>query len=568
MGTTQIELFNNIKKYNKVIFVSILAIIVYYLAAIYNDVFNEMVPVSSFLTWHNIFELSSVLISFSIFTVSYFIYGETKNPKIIVYGCAFLIMGSLDALHTFSYKGMPHFFIANDTANRATTLWILSRTIGSLLFLKAISMPNNLVSKIKKEIFTILTIIFIVILFIIVTYYPGFFPPMYIDGRGLTILKIFLEYFIIFILGLSFLMASSEYNTTKSKKMYTFMTALVLLIFSEYAFTMYGSIYDAYNYIGHVYKIIAYAMFFKAIYLENVILPYRQMEKAKDELKVYSDKLNILVEQRTQQLENANTELERSNEELLMDIEYAKEMQRCLLPLKMPQNQEVSFAWEYLAAKNLSGDFYNVIKLDEDNIAVYIGDVSGHGISASMLTIFAYQNIIQLKEKSYGQIIEPGFVLKTIYKSFNRTHIDDEKYIVMLYGIYNVKDKSFTYSSAGLNVPPYIIKQSGEIQELSVNGFPICKLGDLVSPFYKNRNIQLEVGDKVLFYSDGLVEAKNENGQVYGSDRLKSFLKNNCTLSSSGLKDALKKDFYEHIGYDSHLMDDVTFLTMEVRGQL
>jgi hypothetical protein len=129
------------------------------------------------LTWHNIFELSSVLISFSIFTVTYFIYEESKSLKMILYCGAFLIMGSLDALHIFSYRGMPHFFIANDTANRATTLWIFSRLIGSLLFLKAISTPSDTIAKVKKETFAILTTIFIMTLFFIVTYYPGFFPP-------------------------------------------------------------------------------------------------------------------------------------------------------------------------------------------------------------------------------------------------------------------------------------------------------------------------------------------------------------------------------------------------------
>ncbi len=559
MDTADVRLFQNIKKYDKVIFVSIFSIVIYIIAGIYNNAFLEMMSIANYLTWHNIFEFSSILISFSVFTVTYFAYKETRSLRFIIYGCAFLIMGSLDAFHTFSYKGMPDFFIANDTANRATTLWILSRLIGSLGFMTAISTPANVLSNIKKEVFATLTAALAIGLFLIVTYYPNFFPPMYIEGKGLTNLKILLEYFIILILIISFITLSSQYKETYSKDKDMIMIALVLLIFSEFAFTKYGSVYDAFNYIGHLYKIIAFYMFYRTIYIENISKPYIELKKSRNELEIYSDNLNIIVQDRTK-------ELKELNGMLLSDIEYAREMQRSLLPKQMPKNIPVFFDAEYLPAEKLSGDFYNVLKLDEDNIAVYIGDVSGHGISAAMLTVFAFQNIIQLKEKGApsGEILKPSFVLKTIYNSFNSTNINDEKYIVMLYGIYNIKNKSFRYASAGINVPPYIIKKNGELHEVNVKGFPICKLGDYISPYYENKVIQLETGDKILFYSDGLIEAKNKFGEIYGQSRLKDFLKNNHNLNSSDLNTAIKNDFYKHIGHGSELMDDVTFLTMLV----
>ncbi|OLS03830.1 MASE3 domain-containing protein [Tissierella creatinophila] len=555
MDIAKMSLFHNTKKYNKVIFVSIFSIIIYIIAAVFNSIFVKIMPVESFLTWHTIFELSSILVSFSIFTVTYFIYEESGNLKMIMFGCAFLLMGLLDAFHTFSYKGMPYFFIANDTANRATILWIFSRLIGSLGFMAAVSIPSNFICYIKKEVFAIVTTFFTVLLFLIVTYNPTFFPSMYIEGEGLTNIKIFIEYFIIFILAITFIIIETQYRKTLSNNEYQFMIALVLLIFSEFSFTSYGSIYDAFNYIGHLYKIIAYSILYKTIYIGNVITPYKEMKKAKNKLKRYSDNLNVIVKQRTK-------ELEKLNEVLLNDIEYAKEMQRCLLPNQMPGGMSVSFDAEYLAAEHLSGDFYNVIKLDEDNIAIYIGDVSGHGISAAMLSVFAYQNVLQLKENLTQKIIEPGLVLKTIYNSFNNTNITEEKYIVMLYGIYNIKDRSFNYSSAGINVSPYIIKKSGELYEMDVRGFPICKLGNLMDPYYENKSIQLETGDKILFYSDGLVEAKNKNKEVYGHHKLENLLKNNYNLNSTELNIAIKEDFFNHIDYSKELMDDITFLTM------
>lgn len=358
---------------------------------------------------------------------------------------------------------------------------------------------------------------------------------------------------------ITFIVVLSEYKRTGQRREHQFMIAIIFLISSEFAFTNYGSVYDAFNYIGHIYKIIAYIILYKAIYIENVSEPYREMKKARNELKKYSDNLNLIVKQRTQEVDEVNSML-------LKDIEYAKEMQLCLMPTKMPDDLSVSFYAEYLSAERLSGDFYNVIKLDENNIAIYIGDVAGHGVSAAMLTVFANQNILPLKqeENKSNRIISPGVVLDTIYKGFNNTNFKDETYILMLYGIYNKKDKLFTYASAGMNVSPYIIKSSGEVLELNSKGFSICKLGEYIIPSYEDRIVEMESGDKLLLYSDGLIEAKNINNEIYSQEKMKEFLKKNHTLNAKDLEIEIKINLFNHIGHIEKLMDDVTFLIMEV----
>lgn len=562
MDTKETRLFQKIKNYDKLLVIFIASIIIYLVAGYHNSAFLSIMPLKNYLTWHTILEFASILVSFSIFTVTYFIYEESSNFQLIVFGCVFLLMGLLDVFHTFSFKGMPYFFVENLAANRATTLFIISRFLGSLGFFAAISIPSKLICNIRKEVFALVITLFTTILFLVITYYPDLLPPMYIEGEGLTNLKILLEYFIILILAVSFIKISAQYKQTHADKEYSLMIALLLLMFSEFSFTNYGNIYDVFNYIGHLYKVIAFSILYKSIYIENLSTPFREMKIAKNKLKRYSANLNVIVRQRTK-------ELEELNEILLDDIEYAKEMQRCLLPVCMPRGMSVSFDAVYLAAEKLSGDFYNVVKLDENNIAVYIGDVSGHGISAAMLTVFAYQNVIQLKEKeeSKNDIIEPTVVLDTMYKSFNKTNMNDEKYIVMLYGIYNIKERTFNYSSAGINVSPYIIKSSGDIYEMDSKGFPICKLGDFINPTYENKTINLENGDKILFYSDGLVDAKNKNNEIYGQQRLKDLLKDNHHLNSVELNIAIKNDLFRHIGYavsSNQLMDDVTFLNMMI----
>lgn len=369
-----------------------------------------------------------------------------------------------------------------------------------------------------------------------------------------------MEYIIISIMAITFVIVLSQYKRTAQIREHQFMMALVFLIFSEFAFTNYGSVYDAFNYIGHIYKIIAYIILYKSIYIDNVSEPYREMKKARNELRDYSDNLNLIVNQRTKDLEDANSML-------MKDIEYAREMQLSLMPEQMPEDKFLSFHAEYLPAERLSGDFYNVVKLDEHNIAIYIGDVAGHGVSAAMLTVFANQNLSPLKENENDpyKIVPPNVVLDSIYKNFNNTNFNDETYILMLYGIYNKKTKLFTYASAGMNVSPYLIKDSGEIIEINSKGFSICKLGDYIMPTYENRKIQMEAGNKLLLYSDGLVEARNENDEIYGQEKMKDFLKENYALNASDLVEELKENLYNHIGSIERLKDDVTILIMDVK---
>lgn len=559
MEKTKVRFFKNLKLYEKIVLTFLFSIFLYFTAAINNDLFMNFISEADYLTWHVIFEFTSILVSFSIFTVTYFVFEESGNLSMIILGCAFLTMGLLDTFHTFSYKGMSAFFVSNTTANRATTLWILSRTFGSLGFLLAVSIPSYIKSNIKKSIVAGITFSFSILLFIIVTYFPNIFPYMFIEDIGLTKIKIIMEYVIILIMVITFIVILSEYKRTCKKREHQFMIALIFLIFSEFAFTNYGSVYDAFNYIGHIYKIIAYMILYKTIYIENVSEPYRQMKKARNELKEYSDNLNLIVKQRTKELEDVNSML-------LKDIEYAREMQLRLMPAQMPKDLSVSFYAEYLPAERLSGDFYNVIKMDENNIAIYIGDVAGHGVSAAMLTVFANQNVLPLRQdkNKSSRIIPPRMVLDAIYKGFNNTNFNDETYIIMLYGIYNIKTKLFTYASAGMNVSPYIIRRSGEVLELNSKGFSICKLGEYIIPSYEDREVQMESGDKLLLYSDGLIEAKNLNNEIYGQEKMRQFLIKNYTLSAKDLEIAIMRNLYNHIGNIGNLMDDVTFLIMEV----
>jgi len=106
--------------------------------------------VESFLAWHNILEFTSVLISFTVFAVSYYTYEQTGNLRSVFLGSVFLAVGMVDAFHTLSYKGMPAFLIENNSSNRATIFWIIARLFTALGFFISSLIPASVKIRTKR----------------------------------------------------------------------------------------------------------------------------------------------------------------------------------------------------------------------------------------------------------------------------------------------------------------------------------------------------------------------------------------------------------------------------------
>ncbi len=531
----------------------ILFLIVFYL----KDKFSEVMSIASYLTWHNLFEFASILVSVSVFLVAYYSYEQTHNFKSMYLGSVFLTVALLDAFHTLSFKGMPAFFIENATANRATTLWIISRLIASIGFIFAGYVPKiQKIYKVNRNIFLIIPISFSILILITVTCFPDFFPPMYEEGTGLTDIKKNIELVIIFLFFISVIRYVYRYNKSREGLELISAFSMVLSIYSEMAFMQYFSVYDIYNYLGHIYKFLAFFLIFRVIFIRNIRKPYIELYDAKQEIKKYADNLDIIVQERTE-------ELRKLNNQLLEELRYASDIQNAMYPSKLPDDKYVTLNAKYFAADMVSGDFYDIFRCDKDNIAFFIGDVSGHGVPAAMLTVFVNQTVRTLKDTETG-IINPSTVLKNLYNSFNKTNFQEDVYIVMLCAIYNSQKRELTYSSAGLNVEPLIIAKSGDVQEIEIKGFPICKLVEYYDGHYEDSTVILNPRDKVLFYTDGMIEARNTQGVFYGKERLINLLKNNSTKSCKELSEIISASLFEFThGYT--LKDDVTFIVMEVK---
>ncbi len=188
------------------------------------------------------------------------------------------------------------------------------------------------------------------------------------------------------------------------------------------------------------------------------------------------------------------------NMKLQQDLDMARKLQMQLLPrnIKLPY---LDFAYFYHPCTNLSGDMINIFPIDEEHTGIYIADVSGHGVSASMLTIFL---ISALNKKTHS----PCRALYRLFKQFNASDFDKNSYITVFYAIYNNRTNQLLYSNAGHNCIPFISGKNG-IQKLFMPGIPVSNWVD--NPKYCDASTYLLPGDRLFLYTDGLADQWLEN---------------------------------------------------------
>jgi serine phosphatase RsbU (regulator of sigma subunit) len=218
------------------------------------------------------------------------------------------------------------------------------------------------------------------------------------------------------------------------------------------------------------------------------------------------------------------TDIERMNRRVQRELEIAQRIQRNLLPEKRRDFPGVTASAEYLPCEELGGDIVGAFQVDETRIALYGGDVSGHGIYAAMVMSY----VKKLVESSVKRILlkgqyvvkPPGAVLTSINQAFMAeiSMGDPEIYLTLFLGILDLRNLELAYASAGIHRPP-LVHSGGRLDELfTQSDFPI---GHVESHEYETHQRQLTPGDSFLFVSDGVVEADHD-GEAWGAARLKA----------------------------------------------
>ena len=240
--------------------------------------------------------------------------------------------------------------------------------------------------------------------------------------------------------------------------------------------------------------------------------------------------------------------INEKNKKMSDDITFAKNMQNRMLPPKgMYNGMNIDYLYE--SSDALSGDFFDVFEIDENKTGVYICDVVGHGVTASLLTIFVRQSLRTIAKGD----IKINTIMKELHKTFLALNLDYDKYFSLFFGIYNKNTHEFEFVNAGHNSLPILMNKQN-ISMLKSKGYPIANIFDDVS--YDVSRINLELGDKILFYTDGITEATNSEGIQYGVDNLIDVIKSDVNILKN-IKTSIES-------YSKVQKDDYAVLLVEI----
>ncbi|MBL7131909.1 MAG: SpoIIE family protein phosphatase [Candidatus Omnitrophica bacterium] len=240
---------------------------------------------------------------------------------------------------------------------------------------------------------------------------------------------------------------------------------------------------------------------------------------------------------------------------LQKELKIAQVVQHDLLPKILPKVAGVSFSAKISSAEMVAGDFYDVIFIDKDHIAIVVGDVEGKGIAAALLMV----RVLTLIRSEVFQDHSPSHIL-TKLNTVIGWGASSGLYVTVFYGVIDIYSRRLVYSSAGHEFP---ILYRGAVDKISefTAGDPF--LGSFIGLDYEQAEVQLKTGDRLVIFTDGAVEIQNKEGKMLGRDVFKKIIKENAHLSSEELTQRLYDVILQWKGEESQT-DDIIILTVGI----
>lgn len=227
---------------------------------------------------HSLLEIICISISATIFLYGLKKFSATRSLRLLLLAFTFLTIGIIDLFHTLSYNGMP-FFITESSVQKATWFWITARVIQSILMLTIILLPDKKVKKDYRFVSVTLGLLLTGAVGYIIIAYEKVLPLLLIEGKGTTLLKNGMEYGVSFILLISLMVALYQYYLDKKEDKLFFGLAFVFLLLTELIFTIYQSVFDLDNFLGHIYKVFGFYFILKGFYFSEYDIEEKSNEQ-------------------------------------------------------------------------------------------------------------------------------------------------------------------------------------------------------------------------------------------------------------------------------------------------
>ncbi|MFB2975706.1 AAA family ATPase [Microseira sp. BLCC-F43] len=304
----------------------------------------------------------------------------------------------------------------------------------------------------------------------------------------------------------------------------------------------------------------------KIVYAIAAFQDITQRKQAEKLIAEYNRTLEEQVKERTAQLAAANQEimalnsrLKEENLRLSAELEVTRKLQQMILPKQseLESIEGLEIAGFMQPADEVGGDYYDVLQQD-GNVKISIGDVTGHGLESGVLMLMTQTAVRTLQESNQTDPVQFLDILnRTIYHNIQRINPDKNLTLALL----DYADGILKIS--GQHEEIIVVRAGGQVERIdTINlGFPIG-LDEEIADFIASEQVQLNPGDVVVLYTDGITEAENINCQLYGVERLCEIVKLNCARSPQEIRQAVIEDVRRHIG-EQKVFDDITLVVLK-----
>jgi len=263
-----------------------------------------------------------------------------------------------------------------------------------------------------------------------------------------------------------------------------------------------------------------------------------------------------VIQRYVKQKEQLDRTVRHQRDQLLQDVELAAQVQRMFLPTHRPSIRGLEIAGKMQPVSGVSGDYYSYIPIDEHTLQIVIADVAGKGVPAALL-MSATAAAVQFEASGNRDILEVVNRLNRGLYSLS----DSSRYVTLLLAHIDVRQRSLRYVNCGHNPALLFHAKTDDVVPMNSSCFPI---GMFDRDACATNSVNLDTGDVLVFYTDGVIEAENLLEEEFGMERLSTLIRCGHTMSATDLMNHILKsvtDFSRDVGFD----DDVTILVVKLQ---
>ena len=257
-------------------------------------------------------------------------------------------------------------------------------------------------------------------------------------------------------------------------------------------------------------------------------------------------------------VEDRTRELKKKNDQMVFELKVAKNVQQTILPSNLPDNDNIRIVAKMIPLMEVSGDFYDIVKVDDNRVAVVLVDVSGHGVPSALLTSMIKSEISQQLMKND---IPADSLASVINENLRPVLSEAGFYFTMFLCYINLAERMMEYTNCG-HTDPYLLRDGAVAARLGTEGFFI---GTPFDASYEKREIAVATGDRICMFTDGMTEMRGVDDYTMGEAKLEELLFSTAGLDVEAQLDAVLEGmgaFHESMSHQK--TDDVTLLIIEI----